>query len=412
MADWPNLIASGFLFISLFFEIFLLLTFLESRKNLKQSIKTWPANLPTATIVVPCFNEQESLFGTVESLLALDYPKKKLHIMIVDDGSTDNSWDLMQRYANHPNIELIRKENGGKHTALNLAIEKSQSDIIGCLDADSFVKPNALMDIVSYFSNPEIMAVIPSIKIHQPDNVLRKIQKVEYDWGIFLRKMFSMLDALYVTPGPFSFFRREIFQKIGPYRHAHNTEDMEIALRMQSHGYKIKNCHTAFVYTIAPDKLGKLVKQRLRWTYGFLRNVFDYRKILFNKKHGNLGFFVLPIAIISSVSTLWLAGTFLTNIFSNTNHWFNNWRSINFSIGVPNLHWDWFYINTSAITFVIFLTFLLAVFLVMMGRQISEGHTKPSIDLVYFFCIYPFIAPIWLSRAIFNLITLRGTRWR
>jgi len=314
MLDVSNLIVGFFLFVSLFFEVFLLLTFIENRPALKNKLCVDEKDLPTTTIVVPCFNEEESIFGTVESLLALDYPKDKLKIMIIDDGSTDDSWSFIQKYSNHPQIEIHRKENGGKHTALNFAIGKSNSDIIGCLDADSFVGPETLRDIVTYFSNKETMAVIPSIKIYNPDNILRKIQKVEYDWGIFLRKMLSYLDALYVTPGPFSFFRKEVFKNLGPYRNAHNTEDMEMAMRMQKNGYKIKNCHTAFVYTIAPSQFSKLFKQRLRWTYGFLRNLIDYRILFFNKTQGNLGFFVLPVLIVSALSTLWLAGSFVFNI--------------------------------------------------------------------------------------------------
>jgi cellulose synthase/poly-beta-1,6-N-acetylglucosamine synthase-like glycosyltransferase len=410
MFDWSNLIMSAFLFLSLFFEIFLLLTFLENRKDLKTKRKVSKNNLPSATIVVPCFNEEESIFGTVESLLALDYPKDKLKIMIIDDGSTDNSWSIMQKYQGHPMIELHRKENGGKHTALNYAISKSKSDILGCLDADSFVKPGALLDIVSYFEDKETMAVIPSIKIHNPDNVLRKIQKVEYDWGIFLRKMFSFLDAIYVTPGPFSFFRREVFEKIGNYKHAHNTEDMEIAMRMQSHGYKIKNCHTAFVYTIAPNKLKKLYKQRLRWTHGFLRNAVDYRDLFFNKKHGNLAFFALPIVAVSSLSTIYIAGSFLVNVFSSLSHRFTDWQSINYAATAPSF--SWFYFNFSSVTFVVMTTLALSITLVLIGRKLSEGKVNLSFDLIYFFFIYPFIAPLWVSKAVYNLITAKSTSWR
>jgi len=415
MFDLQSLIICTFLFISLFFEIFLLLTFLENRPSMKKGIVSKPFDLPTATIVVPCFNEAESIFGTVESLLALDYPKEKLNIMIVDDGSTDNTWDLIQRYKNNPIIEIIRKENGGKHSVLNFAINKSGSDIIGCLDADSFVSPNALKDIVAYFSNKETMAVTPAIKIHEPDNILRKVQKVEYDWGIFLRKMLSFIDALYVTPGPFSFFRREVFANIGSYRLAHNTEDMEMAMRMQKHGYKIKNCHTAFVYTIAPNKFSKLFTQRLRWTYGFFKNMIDYRELFFNKKQGNLGFFILPLMIASAISTLWLAGSFITKISIKMHAWFLNWRSINFDFGLFNtshLNLEWFYIQTNIITFVTILSLTLTVILILLGRKLSEGKIKFKMDLLYFFIIYPFIAPVWLAKSVYNIIISKKTVWR
>ena len=415
MFDLPNLIICGLLFVSVFFEVFLLLTFLENKKELKKIGHVLEKDFPSATIVVPCFNEEESIFGTVESLLALDYPKDKLKIMIIDDGSTDNSWNIMQKYDGHPMIELYKKDNGGKHTALNYAISKSKADIIGCLDADSFVSPNALKDLVAYFSDPEIMAVTPAIKIHQPNNILRKVQKVEYDWGIFLRKMLSFMDALYVTPGPFSFFRREVFEKLGPYRKAHNTEDMEMAMRLQTNNYKIKNCHTAFVYTIAPHEFSKLFTQRLRWTYGFLKNVIDYKHLFFNKTQGNLGFFVLPMMMVSAASTLWLSGSFVLNLAAKIKTWFLNWQAINFnfhSFNIFHVNFEPFYLNTNIITFVTFFSLILMVTFVLLGRKISDGKIKLRPDLLYFFVIYPFIAPTWLAKSVYNMIVSKKTSWR
>jgi len=415
MLDLPNLVICFFLFVSVFFEVFLLLTFLENKEKLKQQENIAPRHFPTATIVVPCYNEEESIFGTVESLLALDYPKDKYKIMIIDDGSTDNSWNLMQRYKDHPMIEIYTKKNGGKHTALNFAISKSKADILGCLDADSFVSPNSLRDIVAYFADKETMAVTPAIKIHEPDNILRKVQKVEYDWGIFLRKMLSFLDALYVTPGPFSFFRREIFENIGAYKTAHNTEDMEMAMRLQTHGHKIKNCHTAFVYTIAPDKFSKLFVQRIRWTYGFIKNIIDYKHLFFNKAQGNLGFFILPVMILSALSTLWMVSFFIFNIGSNTKTWFMNWKAVNFDfLPFNGLHFnpEWFYLNTSVVTFVAILSFILMVTFILIGRKISEGKIKIKMDLIYFIVIYPFIAPTWLVKSVYNVLLSKKAVWR
>ena len=112
-------------------------------------------------------------------------------------------------------MHVFTKENGGKHTALNFAILNTTSDLIGCLDADSFVDPQALQEIIPYFDNNTVMAVTPSVQIHKPDNVLQKLQATEYMIGAFTRKVFSRINGLYVTPGPFSIYRKDIFDKIG-----------------------------------------------------------------------------------------------------------------------------------------------------------------------------------------------------
>jgi cellulose synthase/poly-beta-1,6-N-acetylglucosamine synthase-like glycosyltransferase len=354
--------------------------------------------------------------GTVESLLALDYPKDRLKIMLIDDGSTDNSWsiikELKERYSQ---IEIYSKVNGGKHTALNYAIARSNSEIIGCLDADSFVDTKALSKIVTYFEQPEVMAVVPSIKVLNPSNLLTKIQSVQYEWGTFFRKTLSFLDSIYVTPGPFSFFRKEVFEKIGPYRIAHHTEDMEMAVRMQKHHLKIVNCHEAHVYTIAPKKFKALYKQQLRWTYGTLRNLIDYRELFFNRTQGNLGFLVLPVIFFTSFSSLFVVGLFLTKTAQKIFHFFINWRSINFAWHWPNFgHFDptWSLLNISFNSIIFLIVLFIVTFILITGRRLAGSRKIFSLDFIYFFILYPIISPIWLGKAIYNIFTSKGITWR
>jgi cellulose synthase/poly-beta-1,6-N-acetylglucosamine synthase-like glycosyltransferase len=253
MVGIQELILYCSLFITLFFEIFLLITYFEVKEELNLENEHVGKNIkqfPTVTIIVPCFDEEFTVEDTIHSLLHLDYPKEKLSIIAVDDGSTDGTRARLTRFKNHPGIDILFKENGGKHTALNLALEKVQSDLVGCLDADSYVSTDALKKIVPFFEDERIMAVTPSIKVHNPITVLQYVQKIEYSWGIFLRRMLSSLGALYVTPGPFSIFRTTVFQELGGYRRAHYTEDLEMALRLQKNRYGIVNSHNAHVYTI------------------------------------------------------------------------------------------------------------------------------------------------------------------
>ena len=248
--------------------------------------------------------------------MALDYPKDRFSLIVVDDGSTDGTQKSLDEFRSNPQIKIFKKENGGKSTALNFALEKVESELVGCLDADSFVTPDALKRIVPYFLDAEVMAVTPSIKIHEPKTILQHVQRIEYNWGVLLRRILASMNALYVTPGPFSIFRVSVFKELGPYRHAHHTEDMEMALRMQKNHYKIVNSHSAHVYTVGPEKFKGLYKQRVRWAYGFLNNAFDYRDMYFKKEYGNIGLFILPIATLSIFTTLYAAGRFVWAILA------------------------------------------------------------------------------------------------
>lgn len=413
MSEFNNSIVYFFLFLSLYFEVFLLITYFERRLQIKDETKNSKRNLkkiPTVTIMVPCWNEQSTISKTVHSLLNLNYPKDKLKIMLIDDGSTDNTWEVIQKFQNKKQIEMYHKENGGKHTALNFGLSKNTSDLIGCLDADSYVDKDALKNIVMYFDDKETMAVTPSVKVWQPKTIIQLIQKVEYSWGILIRKMLSYMGALYVTPGPFSIFRKEVFEKLGGYRFAHQTEDMEMAVRMQSHHYKIANAHNAFVYTVAPDSLIKLYKQRIRWTYGFIKNVVDYRHMFFKKEYGNLGLFILPIASISILSAIYLLAVSVFSIGSSLITQY-------IKISTVGMHWgtfsfDLFYVNTQVITIASLVAFLGTLTILYISKKLSEGEFTLGMDMVYFVTMYAFIAPLWMARSLYNVIFSIKTKWR
>lgn len=401
-----------FLFTALYIEVFFLITYFEFKESRFAEISKdrRMTKFLSVSIIVPVWNEENTVLKTIFSLLRLNYPKDKLSIFIVDDGSTDKTWSVLQRFANNKQIKLLRKENGGKHTALNYALEFVNSELVGCLDADSFVHPEALRRIITRFENKEVMAVTPSIKVFEPKGLLGLIQKAEYLFGIFLRKVFSDLNALYITPGPFSIFRKSVFEKIGGYKHAHNTEDMEMAMRMQKNNMKIDNVQNAFVFTIAPVGFKALYKQRLRWVYGFLKNAIDYRDMFFKPQYGNLGVIILPAASLSVFSTLYFLGA---TIIDWINSLITSIREIlTVGISFKGFNFDFFYINTDIIVFLSFMAIFGTLFIIITSRKMAEEKNKFGFDSILFLLFYSFLAPIWMSRAVYNVLFVKETKWR
>lgn len=403
-----------FLFVALYIEVFFLITYFEfSDKKFRETNSRsdiGQIKFPSVSIIVPVWNEETTVLKTIFSLLKLNYPKDKLSILIVDDGSTDKTWNVIQRFSRNKQIKLLRKQNGGKHTALNYALGFVDADLVGCLDADSFVHSEALKRIVAQFENNEIMAVTPSVKIFEPRGLLGLIQKAEYMFGIFLRKVFHYLNAIYITPGPFSIFRRSVFDKIGYYRHAHNTEDMEIAMRMQKNNMKIGNVHNAFIYTIAPTSLRTLIKQRLRWVYGFIKNAIDYRDMFFRPQYGNLGMVVLPAAGFSVVSTMYFFGAMIWS-------WIDTLITQIIKIYTVGISWqgfnfDFFYVNTDILVFVSIIAVLGTFIIIATSRGLAEEKNIFGFDSIFFLIFYTFLAPLWMSRAIYNVIFIKETKWR
>jgi cellulose synthase/poly-beta-1,6-N-acetylglucosamine synthase-like glycosyltransferase len=402
-----------FLFASLYIQVFLIITLIEHRDSLKNKPHKAAFDhdaLPTVSVIVPCFNEEATVIGTIDSLKRLNYPKEKLSIMAIDDGSTDDTWSYLKRYENDPQIKIYRKENGGKHTAVNFGIEHSQSDIIGCLDADSFVHPDALNRMMPLFSNPKVMAVTPAVVVRSPQNILEHIQHAEYNIGIFLRKMYSTIDAIHVTPGPFSMFRRSVFAIVGPFKSAYNTEDLEMALRLHKHNLTIENAEHAYVYTTPPSTVRKLIKQRVRWTTGFLLNVKDYRRMLFNGKHGQIGTFTLPAGVLSLVTLMFFAGYSLVNAATTAATNIRQWQLIGWS-------WHWptfqlFFFNTTTIHLLTFALVISAIAFIFFGKRIASGSWKPSRDMFAYALLYGFIAPIWVAISWCRAATRNVGSWR
>lgn len=425
----PPLVSSiiyMFMFFLVYYQVFILLTFFEHKHEFKAESDHEPIsdeNLPSVTILVPVFNEYETVEKTIDSLLKLSYPKEKLRVTIVDDGSTDNTWDLIQKYSDVPNITLHRKENGGKYTALNYGIETCTTEFLGCLDADSEVDSEALRHIIPYFNNPEIMAVTPSLKIKNPDTLVRLMQNAEYNMGIFLRKIMGLIDAQYVTPGPFSIFRKSVFETIGNYHHAHNTEDLEMALRMQSNHMKITCADKAVVYTVGPRTLYRLYKQRVRWTGGFIQNALDYKHMILNPKYGNLGMLVLPFTMWIIVGTMFALGYSIVELILksiktindiNTVGWRNQFSDFgnNFSANIISQFKDWVYYHTQGTFLLSLFSIGLIIFAVWFGRKMANVKDSGKMDIVYFLMLYSLISPIWLVTSIYNTLRRRDAAWR
>lgn len=401
-----------FLFFSLYFQVFLLMTFFNNEKKIKKEKEKPLSYFPSVTIAVPCWNEEKTVAKTLDSLLSLDYPKDKVQIIVVDDGSTDDTFCKASVYQEKfPNqVKVIHKENGGKHTAMNIALSVYTTELFGCLDADSFVEPDALKQIAQYFHNDkEIMAVTPCIHIKNPKTIIQRVQAVEYLMGVFLRKVYGELDAIQVTPGPFSIFRREVFEKIGVYKKAHNTEDFEITLRMHKHHMKIANSHKAAVYTVGPATVRGFLKQHLRWARGFLENARDYREMFFKKEYGNFGMFTLPGAVVFVVygiyAFVYLLYSLVTALVERIT------RIMTIGIQVPHFSFDLFYVNTNTMAFITMIMFVGFLFVLSIGRELSDDKQEFYKNFPLFFALFPILVPIYLSRALFDTIFSRKNLW-
>ncbi|MDD5750441.1 MAG: glycosyltransferase family 2 protein [Candidatus Pacebacteria bacterium] len=399
-------------FVALYFGILIFITLYENRRRLYE--KDTGGFLPVISIILPCFNEQGNVEEVLQSLVSLDYPKDCLEIIAVDDGSRDNTLSEMLAFQKkYPALKVLCKKNGGKHTALNFAIPQAKGEIIGTIDADCFAEPDALKQMLKYFTGPEVAAVVSTIKVAQPKNILEGVQYAEFMVSAFTKKMLSFLGSLTVTPGPLTLFRKETFDLVGPYKKAYMTEDLEMALRLQSHNLKIACSWEAAIYTKGKRTLKELSHQRLRWQRGFLLNLKDYLGLLNFKQHGNLSF-LLAYSVLGAILSVGLMGItifqFAKTVASNID---NAWL-IKFDIkpflSLKNLDWSLLAINP--LTAMGIIALLMVLLFMYLGKRFTFDKSRVGEKMLVWIFVYPFLNAAWWVLTTASIISGKEIRWK
>jgi len=288
------------------------------------------------SIVVPAHNESITIEATINSLLALDY--KLYEIVVVDDGSTDDTSQVVQDnfhmiHINRPihrklpcqpveavfetreykvPITLIRKKNGGKADALNMGINAARYPYFLCMDADSVLQRDSLKKIVRpILEDARVVAVGGAVRpcndaemedgqvvqYHMPHKILPCMQVLEYDRSFLAaRILFDKFNGSIIISGAFGLFKKSVVIEAGGYDATTMGEDMELVVKLhvfcREFGvpYRIKYATDAICWTQAPEKLSDLRKQRRRWHIGLYQSMTKYRHMLANPKYGLVSF--------------------------------------------------------------------------------------------------------------------------
>lgn len=391
-------LAYGLSFMTLFATVFFLLVYLENHGRVRETPKP-PKKLPSLTIIIPAYNEEDGIAHTIQSALDARYPGGTKNIIVVDDGSNDKTAAIAAGFAKkHKNVALMRQKNAGKARALNNALSKTKTELVATLDADSFMEKDALLHMVGYFSDKKVAAVTPLMKVHEPKNVLEKLQRVEYLLTVFSRKLQSFIHSVTVTPGPLSVFRRSVFDEVGGYDEGNILEDQEMAYRIQGKQYHIASSLDAIVYTRVPNTLKALVNQRVRWHRGGIRNIIKHSYLL-SPKYGDFGLLVMPLAILSifAVFIVFLLGVYA--VLSGT-------VGELFAYGLENI-----YLGLTPLHVLGVLIFLATVAWAYIGIRQMQGERLSTPTLALYLLIYtPLITYFWLVTA-FREIKREKLRW-
>ena len=288
------------------------------------------------SILVPAYNEEDTILDCINSLLDLDY--YEYEIIVIDDGSSDDTSKVVKRAFNLERVErpirrvvkckneksiyegnitnnikltLVTKENGGKADALNMGINLSKYPLFVTIDADSILQNDSLKNIVAPFMEDDTtIAVGGSIKVANSvvldkGRVVKRLRKlnplvlfqtIEY-YRVFLtsRVWFNSFNGNLIISGAFGLFKKSSVINVGGYETNTVGEDMDLVVKLHSFyrknklPYKIKYSHNSVCWSQVPERLRDLRSQRRRWHIGLITSLFTHRYIFLNPKYGVVG---------------------------------------------------------------------------------------------------------------------------
>ncbi|MGD0273573.1 MAG: bifunctional polysaccharide deacetylase/glycosyltransferase family 2 protein [Gaiellaceae bacterium] len=260
-----------------------------------------PAYLPSVAVVVPAYNEGVGIELAVRSLAASDYPE--FEVVVVDDGSTDDTAEIVERLALE-RVRLLRKPNGGKPSALNAGIDASSAPVIVMVDGDTVFEPEALRRLVQPLGDPAVGAVSGNTKVGNRGGLLGRWQHIEYVTGFNLdRRMYEVLQCTPTVPGAIGAFRRDALAEVGGVSGETLAEDTDLTLAIGRTGRRVVYAEDARAWTEAPSSFGDLWRQRYRWSYGTMQAVWKHKRALLTRdpRERRIGRLALPYMILFQI---------------------------------------------------------------------------------------------------------------
>ncbi|MFG6665305.1 glycosyltransferase [Sulfitobacter sp. 916] len=283
----------------------------KRKRHVPPTSQSEPSAAPSVTIVIPAYNEERVIEACIRQALYSEYAD--FDIIVVDDGSTDDTYLKAASFAYHPLVTVLKQPNGGKAAALNAALDASASEVLICIDADSQVAPNAVGLLAAHFNDPEVGAVAGRVVVGNRTNLLTRLQALEYITSQAVeRRAKDHLNAITVVPGAIGAWRATVLMEAGIYSTETLTEDADMTMAVIRTDYRVVYEDRAIATTETPLTLKALMTQRLRWSLGMMQAGWKHLGAIMERR--NLGRVALPdLAIFGYLMPLFapLADLFL-----------------------------------------------------------------------------------------------------
>ncbi len=303
---------------------------------------------PPISIVVPARDEEAVIMESVRSLLSLRYPE--LEVIVVDDGSTDRTFELLRdefslievpicldervpvvgevrsfhTATDGSGLRVLRKESAGtKPDANNAGVAAARYPLVAVVDADTVLDPDALLEAARPFvdrpdrtiavggvvrpANGSVLRAGQVEQVRMPRSLLARLQVIEYVRSFQLARIsWSRLRGVLIISGAFGVFRRDLVVETGGFDIETVGEDFELIVRFHRHmrdapgprDYEIAFLATPVCWTEVPEGWRALSAQRRRWARGLAETLARHRSMIFRPRYGRVGSFAMPYYLL------------------------------------------------------------------------------------------------------------------
>ena len=258
-----------------------------------------PANkeeMPSMTVIIPAYNEGAMVRMTIDSVVAAHYPRSKLEIIVVDDGSKDDTWQYIHgaalRYGEL--VKAIRfPQNKGKRAALEEGFRKARGEIVVTIDSDSIIEEGTLLAIAGPFRDKQVGAVAGKVAVYNRyKGLIPRMLHVRFILSFdFLRAVQSAYGMVYCCPGALSAYRTSVVRQVLSKwmnqkflgKNCTYGEDRALTNLILALGFNTVYQRTAVVHTVVPATYEKLCKMYLRWDRSYIREEIIFSKIVWKR---------------------------------------------------------------------------------------------------------------------------------
>ena len=268
----------------------------HARREKSRSSMTWTPR--SMCVVIPAFNEGKVICNSIRALLASRL--QDFDILVVDDGSSDATAELVRReFGATGRVGVVTQSNGGKWSALNQALRRTDAEIVVTLDADTVLEPDALPLLVRHFADPKVAAVAGAPIVGNRVNLITRFQALEYVTNQNLdRRALELVNGITVVPGAIGAWRREALLAIGGFAPDTLAEDADATVALELAGWKVVSEPKAVAHTEAPETVRAFLRQRLRWMFGTLQVAYKHRAAIWRARPVGVGLFGLPNIVV------------------------------------------------------------------------------------------------------------------